>query len=182
MTQIPVRRGSNVIAFALTAVAIVVAVSAFALHKSLPYRIGPNDYARYLWAGRLSIASFVLLVPALILSIGSRRMLPTVVTVLGMVFLLMCIPSGVHSGPYPPTWCYNNLRKMDAAKEQCALKYGLTNGATVTSEQISPYIGGGFGSLECAEHGSYTIDLIGIEPRCSVHGSMSEMNTGTAKR
>jgi hypothetical protein len=71
---------------------------------------------------------------------------------------------------------------MDAAKGQCALKYGLTNGATVTSEQISSYIAGGFGNLECVEHGSYTIDLIGIEPRCSLHGSMSEMNTGTAKR
>src|SRR3954470_1278080 len=105
MTQIPVRRGSNVIAFALTAVAMIVAVSAFALHKSLPYRIGPNEYAGYLWAGRLSIASFVLLVPALIISIAARRMLPTVVTVLGMVFLVTFIPSGVHSGPNPRTWC-----------------------------------------------------------------------------
>jgi hypothetical protein len=182
MTQIPVRRGSNVIAFALTAVAMVVAVSAFALHKSLPYRIGPNEYAGYLWAGRLSIASFVLLVPALVLSIALHRMLPAALAVIGMVFIFICMPNGVHSGPHPPTWCYNNLRKIVGAKEQCALKNGLTNGVTVTSEQISPYIEGGFGSLECAEHGSYTLDLIGIEPRCSVHGSMSELETGTAKR
>jgi len=88
---------------------------------------------------------------------------------------------GPHSGPNPEAWCYNNLRKIDAAKYQLAEKNNLTNGTVVTSEQISPYIEGGFASLKCAEHGQYVINPIGTEPRCSFHRSMSEMEANWKK-
>jgi len=34
--------------------------------------------------------------------------------------------------------CINNLRQIEAAKDQCALETGLTNGATITWAAIGP--------------------------------------------
>jgi hypothetical protein len=87
----------------------------------------------------------------------------------------------VQSGPNPQAWCYNNLRKIEAAKLKFASEKQLTNGAAITGGQISKYIDGGFDTLECAEHGHYTIGAIGTESRCSIHGSISEMERGWQK-
>ena len=57
----------------------------------------------------------------------------------------------------------------------------LTNGTVIPGGRLSKYIDGGFDSLECVKHGNYTVNAIGIEPRCSVHGSMSEMEAGWKK-
>jgi hypothetical protein len=113
------------------------------------------------------------MVPALVLGLVARRKLYIGLALMPLV--LLAFIGGVHSAPNPQAWCRSNLREIEMAKEQLAQKNGLTNGATVTAEHISPYIEGGFGNLECAEHGTYTINPIGTEARCSVHGSMSEM-------
>ena len=39
--------------------------------------------------------------------------------------------------------CINNLRQIEAAKDQYALEQGLTNGATVTFANIGPTAAGG---------------------------------------
>jgi hypothetical protein len=93
--------------------------------------------------------------------------------VLGFLSLasLMLFMGGANSGPNPEAWCYNNLGKIEAAKQRLA----LTNGASVTTEQIAKYMEGGLDSLQCAEHGSYIIGPVGTEPRCTLHGSVSEM-------
>lgn len=155
----------------LGVVAIVLAASTFTLDKFMPYRIRPADYVLYLWAGRLVVVTFPVVVVALVLGIASRQWLPSTFAIIGFVFLLSV--GGPHSGPNPETWCYNNLRKIEAAKERLVEKTNLTNGVAVTSEQISSYIKGGLTSLECAKHGKYSINPIGAEPRCSFHGSTS---------
>ena len=165
---------------ALGVVAALSAASTFAMTISLPYRLHQGIYTWYLWTEHLlpftSLIALVTTVAALVLGISSRQRLPIVLAVTSCALLFFSISHGaVHSGPNPQAWCYNNLRKIEAAKLQFASENQLTNGATVTGAQISKYIDGGFDALVCAEHGKYTVGGVGTEARCSVHGSISEM-------
>ncbi|MDA3800387.1 MAG: DUF2059 domain-containing protein [Kiritimatiellae bacterium] len=64
--------------------------------------------------------------------------------------------------------CRNNLRMIDAAKEMAALELELSNGSSVTEDQISGYIKDGASSLECPSCGTYGIGPIGESPTCTV--------------
>ena len=154
-------------------VAIALGILNFILDKFLPYRIGPSYYTFYLFTEALTIISLGVVILALFVGVASGQWRPCILAVAGLVMLFSMNP--VHSGANPEAWCFNNLRKIEAAKEQLAEDKNLTNGTVVTSEQLSPYIEGGFASLECAKRGEYSINPIDTEPRCTFHGSMSEM-------
>ena len=71
--------------------------------------------------------------------------------------------------------CVNNLRQIDAAKNEWALETGKTNsGIIVTESDIKPYIKlDAKGNLpKCPQGGIYTIGKIGQPPTCSVHGDV----------
>ena len=74
--------------------------------------------------------------------------------------------------------CVNNMRMLDAAKEQVAMEEGLYEGATVTEDQISAYIKSGYQGLTCPKAGEYTLNPVGVSPECSVHGSLDETMGG----
>ena len=170
----PMRKALRIMALSTAGIAVVAAFSAFALEKFLPYRIGPANYARYLWAGRFYVAALVFPLLAIGLGIASRRWLSILLGVFTMVASLLFLPSRVHSGASPEVWCYFSLRRIYAAKEELAHQKGLTNGTAITVEELSPFIEGGFESLQCYEHVVYSIGSVGTEPRCSVHGSVTE--------
>jgi hypothetical protein len=164
----------RIVAIAIGITSILVSVSTLALDKGLSYRIGPDDYTRYLWVDRLSVIAPLVAIASIITSIVARQRLWIVLSFVSLISPFMFL-SVVHSGPNPQAWCCNNLREIDAAKEQLAEEAGLTNGTIVTTSQISKYIDGGFDSLKCVEHGSYIIGPIGMDSRCTFHGSESEM-------
>jgi hypothetical protein len=64
--------------------------------------------------------------------------------------------------------CINNLRQIDAAKNQWALENNKSTNAIPTGADLSPYIKGGFQSLHCPADGTYTIGPAGAPPTCSV--------------
>jgi len=66
--------------------------------------------------------------------------------------------------------CINNLRQLDAAKNQFALEKGKTNGDAVTEADIKPYIAlDATGNLpKCPAGGKYTLGKIGESPTCSI--------------
>jgi hypothetical protein len=68
--------------------------------------------------------------------------------------------------------CINNLRQIDAAKNEWALENNKTNGTPVTEADIKPYIKlDASGNLpKCPAGGTYTIGPIGQVPTCSVSG------------
>jgi hypothetical protein len=68
--------------------------------------------------------------------------------------------------------CLNNLRQIEGAKDQCALELKLGTGATVTADQISPYLKEGFENCRCPVGGQYAIAGIGELSACSIHGSL----------
>lgn len=68
--------------------------------------------------------------------------------------------------------CINNLRQIDAAKEQARFELGWTNGQHVANgdERVNAYIKGLAGTTntpECPDGGAYTYNFIGRNPTCS---------------
>jgi hypothetical protein len=64
--------------------------------------------------------------------------------------------------------CINNLRQVDAAKQQWALENKKKTEDVPTAQDLNPYIKGGFASLHCPLDGSYTIGPVGQNPTCSI--------------
>jgi hypothetical protein len=66
--------------------------------------------------------------------------------------------------------CINNLRQIDAAKNQWALEKGKKDGDVPTEEDLKPYIHvpRGKSFLTCPAGGTYTINPIGTPPTCSI--------------
>lgn len=68
--------------------------------------------------------------------------------------------------------CINNLRQIDAAKNEFALEKGKKNGDPVTEADIKPYIKlDASGNIpKCPGGGTYTIGKVGEKPTCSIAG------------
>lgn len=72
--------------------------------------------------------------------------------------------------------CQENLTKIDAAKEQYALEFHLSNGSTFTypDDLISPSgsTSNGMGYLKsepsCPAGGTYTAEVMGTNPICDI--------------
>jgi hypothetical protein len=66
--------------------------------------------------------------------------------------------------------CINNLRQIEMAKDQAAMKNNRPIGEMVTKDEVSEHIMNGFDSMTCPEGGTYTINPVGEKPSCSIHG------------
>jgi hypothetical protein len=62
--------------------------------------------------------------------------------------------------------CLNNLTWIDSAKFMAAKESGLKPGTATTEAYLAPYIVGGW--RDCPAGGTYTINVIGKEPACSI--------------
>lgn len=65
--------------------------------------------------------------------------------------------------------CINDLRQIDAAKQQWALEKSKTAEAIPTIQDIAPYLPGGV-LPACPAGGSYTLNAVGELPACSISG------------
>jgi hypothetical protein len=63
--------------------------------------------------------------------------------------------------------CINNLRQLDAAKQEWALEKSKKNGDVPTKEDLLPYMRSW---PVCPQGGTYTIGAVGESPTCSVPG------------
>ncbi len=68
--------------------------------------------------------------------------------------------------------CINNLRTIDAAKEQTAMTNNLASTATPTTAQLDAYIKGTYSSLLCPYDGdtgtrAYPLTALTTPPACS---------------
>lgn len=63
--------------------------------------------------------------------------------------------------------CINNLRQLEAAKDEWALENSKTNGATPTKEDLMPYL---HRWPVCPAGGAYSINPVGQPPTCSIPG------------
>ena len=98
-----------------------------------------------------------------------------VVAIIGLLCAI-AIPSFMKARTQSQTnACINNLRQIDSAKEQAALEMHWTNGSAVANGQsnVNAYIKGLVGTTNtptCPAGGSYTYNIIGTNPVCTVVG------------
>jgi len=101
-----------------------------------------------------------------------------VVAIVGLLATI-AIPNYVHARTNSQTnTCINNLRQLDAAKQEWALEQGKTSDDTPTASDLQPYIGRGsqgtLGNVVCpllppprVGIAGYAINLVGIPPTCT---------------
>ncbi|HSY16857.1 MAG TPA: hypothetical protein VK815_00920 [Candidatus Acidoferrales bacterium] len=65
--------------------------------------------------------------------------------------------------------CINNLRQIDAAKNQWALEKGKTSEAIPKAEDLAPYLKGN-AIPTCPAGGTYTLNALDKPPTCSIEG------------
>ncbi|HTA94902.1 MAG TPA: hypothetical protein VK769_02140, partial [Verrucomicrobiae bacterium] len=63
--------------------------------------------------------------------------------------------------------CINNLRQIDAAKQQWALEKNKTAEAIPTAQDLLPYFKDGVFPV-CPSGGTYTLNAVGELPVCSI--------------
>jgi hypothetical protein len=86
-------------------------------------------------------------------------------------FTTFIVPNMVRGGTSNANICINNLRQIDAAKEEWALENRITNGDVVPTENdITPYIQlNSSGKIPpCPSGGIYTIGKLSVLPKCSI--------------
>ncbi len=69
--------------------------------------------------------------------------------------------------------CMNNLSQIETAKAMAAEDNQLKEGDPVPDDKLAKYVTFGSGGLTCAKDGTYTVNPVGQEPECSVHGTKS---------
>ena len=60
--------------------------------------------------------------------------------------------------------CMNNLRQIDAAKDQWATETGQSTGTPVIKSEVNEYIKG---NRTCPDGGRYTYNVVSTDPTCS---------------
>ncbi len=65
--------------------------------------------------------------------------------------------------------CLNNLRMLDAAKQQWALEKGKDSSSVPTANDLKEYLGHDQ-MVVCPQGGTYTIGPVGESPKCSIPG------------
>ena len=66
--------------------------------------------------------------------------------------------------------CINNMRLIDASKEQYALENNKDATTTPAAADLTPYLKGN-AMPTCQSQGTYTVNAIGTNPTCSKSGS-----------
>ena len=90
-----------------------------------------------------------------------------VVAIIGLLAAI-AIPSFVKArNTAQQNGCVENLRLVDAGKEQGALVFNLTNGDTIQTGSVNEYVKGNT-TPTCPGGGTYTYDAIGSNPDCDI--------------
>jgi len=70
--------------------------------------------------------------------------------------------------------CIHNMKTIETAKETTAAAHQYRAGADIPSAELSQSLKRDLKSLACPGGGSYTVNPVGQDPACSIHGRLSE--------
>lgn len=107
---------------------------------------------------------------------ATKAVLTYFIAVIGvpLFVFVVAVPSFVKSANTSQlNACLNNQRSIDSGKEQWALAVNRTAGDRTDIAGVNEYLKGNT-TPTCSTGGRYFYDRIGTEPRCSIHGSLSE--------
>ena len=106
---------------------------------------------------------------------NSRRLIITAAVVaFAIVGFAVVLPAFIRARTTSASnACVNNLRQIDAAKQQWMLENGKTTNDIPSWDAIRPYLGRGpEGEVpRCPQGGTYILGRAGEPPRCSIGGS-----------
>ena len=92
-----------------------------------------------------------------------------VVAIIGLLAAI-AVPNFVQARTTSRTnACINNLRLIEAAKEQWALATNAADNAATVAANVTPYLKGGV-MPTCPAAGAYTTQPVGTNATCSVAG------------
>ena len=109
---------------------------------------------------------------------------PAVLSVVAVVGLLAAIAIPSFLRTRNEAWvhvCLENLREIDAAKEQAAQSRILADGALPSAADVAPYFRGGLAVHTCPRGGRYVLRRVGEEAACTLHGSPSSAHTNAMR-
>jgi prepilin-type N-terminal cleavage/methylation domain-containing protein len=90
-----------------------------------------------------------------------------VVAIIGLLAAI-AIPSFVKArNTSQQNACINNLRIVDAGKEQAAMANRLTDGNTIATGAVNSYVKGNATPV-CGGGGTYTYGVVGSQPTCNI--------------
>ncbi len=93
-----------------------------------------------------------------------------VVAIIGLLAAI-AIPNFVKARTQSQTnACIDNLRQVEAGKEQAALEFKLTQGATIPVASVNSYIKGNTTPI-CPASGTYSYNTLGTNATCSLSAS-----------
>jgi|SRR5882724_6526027 len=105
-----------------------------------------------------------------------------IVVCFSVAFILaVIIPNTIHprSGENPVGVCRNNLRNIDAAKNEWMLENNKKVGDIITENGVKNYVKlDAKGNLpKCPSGGTYTLGRLGENPICSFHDDLLGTNS-----
>lgn len=116
--------------------------------------------------------------------LGCLIAVPALLTVVAVVGLLaaIAIPSFMKARESSQrNACLNNLSRIESAKKSAALEHNYKAGDPIPEQAVAPFLKNGCAGLVCPRGGHYTINPLGQEPECSVHGPLSALSAGRAR-
>jgi prepilin-type N-terminal cleavage/methylation domain-containing protein len=75
--------------------------------------------------------------------------------------------------------CINNLRQIDAGKEQAALEFKLGTGTAVADGTLQSYLKGSTIPTCPSTSGAYTVNNVGTDPTCPNSASCHDLDPAT---
>jgi len=99
-----------------------------------------------------------------------------VITVVGFILFTAAVLPAVAKAreSAQQAMCLYNMHQIAMAKEQAAMEHSYRDGDPVPEAELSKYLKEGLSALECPKGGQYTVNPLGQDPECSVHGTMSK--------
>lgn len=159
---------------------------AFLLVRRFPYRILEREFAfcmtvTFIWLALVSL-SLVLGIAFVwklrrsgLIGRGKALLYYLGIWLVAGFYLSVAAGNIVHSVNLPQNVCANNLRMILSAKQQFGRAYDLTNGSSVSAQDLAAFINKPFRSIKCPEGGEYAIGVVGVGSLCSVHGTLSDI-------
>lgn len=101
-----------------------------------------------------------------------------VVAIIGLLAAI-AVPNFIQARTQARTnACINNLRLIDAGKEQWALANNKAEGDSVAEDDVAPYMKGGTFPT-CPAEGTYSVENVGTDPTCTTDGHVLNAVVGS---
>ena len=115
---------------------------------------------------------------------SSRRIVFTWLVIAAVAYLvwLVCVPNFPGSRTSKINGIINNLRQLDAAKQQWALDHGRTGAVLVTEQDIAPYVRQPPGRVRPVAGERYILNRLDQSPQAELTRQLLQRPKGTRFR